>query len=714
MDSVIIDGLEVTCIIGCGAPERVKPQRILVYITLFVDTSLCGRTDALEHTVNYAALCKRVAEVCTSAQSFTLEHLCALVARECLFGPASGGGLAARARVRIEKPEALKRARWPAVEVERSREFFVAEDARWGPPPALPSAPSAGGGGGCGGGGGGAPAAATALLCLGSNVGARGRNLRAALRLLEGRPADGGAGPSTLPPGRSLRVLATSALYETAPAYVAAQRAFLNAAARVETDMSPHELLAHIKANVEGAMGRPPAGAAGYVRHGPRVVDVDIALWGGGLEVSDGEVLTVPHPRLAERDFALAPLADVAPHELHPKLQATVAQLLARLPAAGGGASGRVERVLCFPARAAAGGERVLCFPARAAAGGEGGEDEAVLPLGRKTYVVGILNATPDSFSDGGEAWDGGAVEPAVAKARELLAAGADIIDVGGQSTRPGAWGHPLSHIFFAPPLKGPPPPPPPHTPSSPPSPSPLGATPLSAEEEAARVVPVIAALRAALGPAPLLSVDTFFPAVAEAAVAAGADLINDVSGGRCGGGAAEPTAASAMFRLVARLGVPYVLMHSRGDGAAASGGSTVYAPGGGGGGGGEAREGAAAVAEVRRWLGAGVGAAEAAGVPRWDILVDPGLGFAKTAAHSLALLRAGRDALPPGLPALVGASRKGFIGDACGGAAPRERDWGTAAAVAASVRGGADFVRVHNVAGMRDAARVADAVFRG
>ena len=191
----------------------------------------------------------------------------------------------------------------------------------------------------------------------------------------------------------------------------------------------------------------------------------------------------------------------------------------------------------------------------------------------------------------------------------------------------------------------------------------------------------------------------------------AGADMVNDVSGGRCGGAALEPTAASPMFRLVARLGVPYVLMHSRGDGGAMSGGSASYAAGEGGGG--EAREGAAVVSEVRRWLSAGVGAAEAAGIPRWDLMVDPGLGFAKSAAHSWALLRAGRDALPPGLPALVGASRKGFLAAACGGAAPRERDWGTAAAVAASVRGGADMVRVHNVAGMRDAARVADAVFR-
>ena len=229
MDQVIVHGLEVTCIIGCGAPERVKAQRILVHLCLLMDTSLCGRTDALVHTVNYAALSKRVEAVCTGAQSFTLEHLCALVARECLFGPASGAGLAHTVRVRIEKPEALKRAKWPAVEVERSRAFFEAEDARWGPPRSGLVAPApAPQGAGVGAGG-----AATALLCLGSNLGARCRNLRAALRLLEGK----GSG-AALPQGKHLRVVATSRLYETAAAYVADQPPFLNAAARVETNLT--------------------------------------------------------------------------------------------------------------------------------------------------------------------------------------------------------------------------------------------------------------------------------------------------------------------------------------------------------------------------------------------------------------------------------------------------------------------------------------------
>ena len=432
LDQVCIEGLDVTCIVGCGAPERIKTQRIQIHITLYFDVSLCGRTDALEHTVNYAALSKRVEAVCTVAQSFTLEHLCTLVARECLFGPASGGGLAQRVRVRIEKPEALKRARWPAVELERSRAFFEAEDARWGPPrlPGLPCPLPPGALG----------APATALLCLGSNVGLRERNLRLALRLLAGERLDGASG-STLPEGKWLAVEATSFLYQTAPAYVAAQAPFLNAAARVRTNLAPAELLAHIKQHVEGALGRPPPGQPGYLRNGPRCIDVDIALWGGGLCVSEGEALTIPHARLTERDFVLVPLCDIAPQELHPVLQVTLAQLLARLPSGSAGVCGSVRRVLVLPGWQAAGGSS---SDSGSGGGGGGGGSagswegpERTLVLGERTYVMGILNVTPDSFSDGGlHTLEGGR---AVAQAQAMVAQGADIIDIGGQSTRPGA-----------------------------------------------------------------------------------------------------------------------------------------------------------------------------------------------------------------------------------------------------------------------------------
>ena len=259
-----------------------------------------------------------------------------------------------------------------------------------------------------------------------------------------------------------------------------------------------------------------------------------------------------------------------------------------------------------------------------------------------------------------------------------------------------------------------------------------------------ARAVPAIAAVRAALGPSALISVDTFYASVAEAAVAAGANMVNDVTGGRGDG---------AMPALMARLGVPYVCMHSRGGEGAGSvssaprespaGGSTVYstcAPqaaarvesGSGAGGssgsgsgscsgsgadaqGVDALEPSAVVREVCAWLSARACELEVGGVPRWSLVVDPGLGFSKRPVHSFALLGAGKAGYAPaGYPVLMGASRKGFLGAASGVEDPRERAWGTAAAVTASVGGGCDLVRVHDVAEMVQVCRVADAIYRG
>ncbi len=254
-------------------------------------------------------------------------------------------------------------------------------------------------------------------------------------------------------------------------------------------------------------------------------------------------------------------------------------------------------------------------------------------------------------------------------------------------------------------------------------------------------MLPVLTALRSALGAAcPVLSVDTFYASVAAAAVGAGAGMVNDVSGG---------TMDAAMLPAVAALGVPYVAMHMRGTPqtmagltsyAGASSSSSSSSSGGGSSGSGSATGGAGAagggrgdaeseregvVAEVRRVLQERAEAAMAAGVARWNIVLDPGLGFAKEPAHSFALLApAGRlvpahappVGRPPlaGFPLLYGPSRKGFIGAATGRGAPAERVWGTAAAVTAAVGVGADIVRVHDVEAMVDVVRTADAVFRG
>lgn len=258
--------------------------------------------------------------------------------------------------------------------------------------------------------------------------------------------------------------------------------------------------------------------------------------------------------------------------------------------------------------------------------------------------IVGIVNVTPDSFSDGGRF---GSPEQAIEAGAGMVEAGADWLDVGGESTRPGARVVPE-------------------------------------EEERRRVVPVIAGLRARVGERARLSVDTYKAGTARAAVAAGADVVNDISGGRL-----DPEILS----VAAEAGAAVMLGHLRG------------APG-------TMMEGIAftdVVDEVARELEERIAAARKAGCA--EIWVDPGIGFGKRAEHSLALLRA----LPAlgarlGVPLMIGVSRKSFIGHLTGKPAG-QRLFGTAAAVAAAVLGGAAAVRVHDVSEMREVVRVAYAV---
>jgi dihydropteroate synthase len=256
---------------------------------------------------------------------------------------------------------------------------------------------------------------------------------------------------------------------------------------------------------------------------------------------------------------------------------------------------------------------------------------------------MGVLNVTPDSFSDGGLH---GAAAEAVAAGMALFEAGADIVDVGGESTRPGA-------------------------------------AVVDAAEERRRVVPVIEGLRRA--GAGLLSVDTSKSEVAKAALEAGADLVNDVSGF-----AFDP----AMASVVARAGVPAVLMHLRG------GFDTMH------------RDPAYGdvMGEVVAELALALARAEAAGIARESLIVDPGIGFSKTAEHSRAVLRRLPELARLDRPVLVGPSRKSFMATIVNRPAG-ERMMGTAGAVAACVMAGAHLVRVHDVKEMVDVARVCDAI---
>ncbi len=266
----------------------------------------------------------------------------------------------------------------------------------------------------------------------------------------------------------------------------------------------------------------------------------------------------------------------------------------------------------------------------------------ASVVLGERTLVMGILNVTPDSFA-GGAPDD---QQSALARGLRLFEDGADWVDVGGESTRPGA-------------------------------------EPVAETEELRRVVPVVEALRRrGAGP---ISVDTTKAAVAAAALDAGADVVNDVSGFGY-----DP----AMAALVARRGVPAVLMHLRG-GAAERHRAPAYAD---------------VMGEVKAELLAALERAQAAGVPRAHTLVDPGIGFSKDAAHSLETLRRLPELAALDRPLLVGPSRKSFIGRVL--ELPVERRLlGTAGAVAACVMLGAHVVRVHDVREMVEVVRVCDAI---
>jgi dihydropteroate synthase len=271
-----------------------------------------------------------------------------------------------------------------------------------------------------------------------------------------------------------------------------------------------------------------------------------------------------------------------------------------------------------------------------------------VLELGPRCLVMGILNITPDSFANPKPLR---APAEAVAAALRMEADGADLIDVGGESTRPGA-------------------------------------DAISADEELSRVMPVLLALRGRLQVP--ISIDTYKAEVAREAVAAGAALVNDVSGlGR------DPL----MGRAVAETGAGLILMHARGAS------KTMYA---------EATY-DDVLPEVVRELSEGLESALDAGVPLERVIVDPGVGFAKRPSHSYVVLaRLPEFAAALGRPVLVGPSRKSFLRAAVGDRPAPERDWGTAAAISAAVLAGAHIVRVHAVAEMAQVVRVTEEIRRG
>lgn len=441
------------------------------------------------------------------------------------------------------------------------------------------------------------------FLALGTNLGSRAANLRAAIK--------------ALPP--LVRVQRVSPVYETQPWGYTEQAPFFNQVVEATTSLEPHALLAELKA-IEARLGRTQT-----FRNGPRVIDLDILLYED--QIVQSENLTIPHPGLPSRSFVLAPLADLAPELVPPGQPVTVRALLSQSDQNG------MRRVM----------EKLPVF-------------------GLRTLVMGILNATPDSFSGDGLLQSAGVVEAALRQAGDFLDAGVDILDIGGESTRPNAQ--------F-----------------------------VGEQEEMERVLPVIEALaqKKQTAAQPFwISVDTYKARVAEAALQAGADWINDVWGLR-----ADPR----MGQVAAQAHAPVILMHNRLKPGSAElqdrlGGRYV----------GVAYDNL--LLDVQRELLESVDLAREAGIPEEDILLDPGIGFGKTVEQNLELLDRVDEICALGYPVLLGPSRKSFIGYTLN-APPDQRLEGTAAAAAVGIVRGVDILRVHDAAFMTRLARMTDALVR-
>jgi len=265
---------------------------------------------------------------------------------------------------------------------------------------------------------------------------------------------------------------------------------------------------------------------------------------------------------------------------------------------------------------------------------------------GERTYLMGILNITPDSFSDGGKYND---LTNVLIQARLQVDSGADILDIGGQSTRPNA-------------------------------------QQISLEEELDRVVPAIRAIRAQLDIP--ISVDTTRAQVAQSALEAGANMINDISAG---------TYDSNMFSLVAQWEIPIVLMHIRGNPQTMSQ-LTDYQD---------------LEKEIKAFLLGRSHVALETGIKPENLILDPGIGFAKKSQQNIELIKEIQSFKTIGYPLLVGLSRKSFIGEILQQRDPLKREWGTAAACSAAIAYRADILRVHNVEAIFEVAKVADAIWR-
>lgn len=496
----------------------------------------------------------------------------------------------------------------------------------------------------------------TAYIAFGSNVGNQLENINLALKFLDSHD--------------KIKVETTSSLYVSKPMYYTDQADFYNGVFKISIqDMSPHDLLKVLKDIEYGKLARLKD-----FDNGPRSIDLDLILFDEATVTAPD--LVVPHKLMLERTFVLQPLCELlTPDYIHPVTAEPIHNHLAKL--------------LNTPTDPTIqeSSELVLVVP---------GSDGRLLKFkhdGKSpTTIMGIFNATPDLFSDGGDNFDL-SKEFIIETALKMKEAGATIIDVGGVSTRPGSQ-EPLT------------------------------------TEELRRVLPVVEAIRSESRLNEVfISVDTYRAEVADQAVTAGADIVNDISMGQFD---------DAIFDVVARHGCGYIMNHTRGTPLTMSTlteysrapaslieysidpRSGLLAP--------LAEPSLLVVNGVCRELAEQVQVAMSRGVRKWQIIIDPGIGFAKDLSQNLDILRHARRFKQyaqinmdhnlyvsfHGMTMLIGTSRKKFLGTLTGETVASQRLIPTAASVVACVEQSADIVRVHDVAEVKKAVQTADAIYKG
>ncbi|OMH81563.1 Folic acid synthesis protein fol1 [Zancudomyces culisetae] len=702
-DLVSVIDLKLSVILGVNTWERYEKQNILVGMTIHVEKNEekeLGQSQGfvIKKNQDIRKLVDRVSKYTEERTNYlTVEALAVAIARVAIMEHKVN-----KITVSIKKPSALMFAECSAVTITRTREQIIgslvsASNSEAGEREANEEVSSVvvaediikkmdndstacqdktleG--------------SSISYIGVGSNLGDRLKNINDALK--------------TINESKHSKVVDTGFLYQTSPMYVLDQPAFLNTAFKIETTLSPQELLDFLK-GIEADLGRDFS----MMRFGPRVIDLDILFYED--LVYETERLTIPHPRVHERKFQLQPVCDMNPRLVHNKLNMEVGLICRRLTTHSN-VPDDIQQVMPISRN-----EFTSCI-GNGVHGTSSNEEKSVIrgsnkglfTLGRaqnETLIMGILNFTPDSFSDGGNFNN---LDIAVEHALSMWEDGASIIDIGGQSTNPK-----VKEI-------------------------------ISTDEEIRRVVPVVEKIKSK-SQGIVVSIDTFNSEVARKALEAGADIINDVSGGEID---------KSMFNVVAEHGCPVVLMHMRGTpqtmfskvntdynrpkiGLSSTGDQEHTLENKEQDQEQEQEEIVTLITCVKLELSHRVKNALRAGIPRYNIILDPGIGFSKNKKqnfqimknldllfkndshifdyhnnynHCTQMLQLLSKVSIENFPVLLGTSRKAFLQN---NNEPKDRVWATAATVTAAIQNHVTIVRIHDVKELKDVVRISDLIYR-